>query len=391
MKIHVPVVLIEEMRKQVWRHIEENKVSASHGLASDEYLMQSHTKENPYQVSLKLYTYKNYSVLCGRFQDINAEIDLEACKLHGFDFGRRLTGGGAIIMGDDQLGICLTAHSSSFNWVHIRELYQLFSEPIIQALKGFNISASFRSKNDLEVNGKKIAGLGIHINPEGGIQFHSSLLLDLDIQEMLNVLKIPVQKFADKKMIHSIEQRMTTVRRESQKMVGMNELKHSIREAFENKFQASLQIQPFTQDEQIQIANLEQERYQSEEWIFQNSPQQDMDGMSLKKTAAGLLRTYIALKGETIKSVLITGDFMEMPRAFSQIEAQLKWRPLDKENILEVVKRTFRSNVSTDSDGSISPEEVTEAIWLAAQRAFAANRYSYKGSCYYPKEKTNAG
>jgi lipoate-protein ligase A len=41
--------------------------------------------------------------------------------------------------------------------------------------------AKFRSRNDLEVNGKKIAGLGVHVSATGDIQFHTSLLVDLDV------------------------------------------------------------------------------------------------------------------------------------------------------------------------------------------------------------------
>jgi len=373
------------MNKQVWRYIDEHEVPASYGLASDEYLMQSHTQENnPYPASLKLYTYRNYCALCGRFQDIHAEIDIEACNTHGFEYGRRLTGGGAIIMGEDQLGICLTSNSTNFKWTHIRELYQLFSQPIINALNEVGIKAGFRSKNDLEVDGKKIAGLGIHVSPEGGIQFHSSLLLDLDIPAMLKVLKIPVQKFSDKKMVHTIEQRMTTVRKEAKEMTSMIQLKQTIQRAYEKMFDASFHSEPFSQGEQNQITSLAMNQYQSEEWLFQLSPQQDMDGIGLKKTKAGLLRTYIGLKGEIIKSVLITGDFLDMPEAFSKIESQLKWSPLDKNKISEIVQDAFNSKAISLTDESIKPEDVTESIWLAAQRAFAATRYTYKGSCYYP-------
>lgn len=376
---------------KAWRHIDESKVSASYGLASDEFLMNSHVSvENPYSTTLKLYTYRNYCALCGRFQDLQAEIELEACKTNGFDIGRRLTGGGAIIMGENQLGICLTTHSNTFKWNHIRELYHLFSEPIISALSDYNINAGFRSKNDLEVAGKKIAGLGIHVSPEGGIQFHSSLLLDLDIPEMLKVLKIPVQKFSDKRMINSIEQRMTNIRREAHAMLSMKQLKNSILQHYKKQFDVVVEVLPFSSNEQAKIAELEQERYNSDEWLHQLSPQQDMDGMSLKKTSAGLLRTYIGLKGETIKSVLITGDFMDMPEAFSQIESRLKWSPLDMGKIAEIVQETFDKYPTSTSEASIKPEEVTEAIWLAAQRAFAAKKYTYKGSCYYPKETADA-
>ena len=46
------------------------------------------------------------------------------------------------------------------------------------------IAASFRGKNDLEVAGRKIAGLGIHRDASGGLLFHASLLLDLDVALM---------------------------------------------------------------------------------------------------------------------------------------------------------------------------------------------------------------
>ncbi|MBK6622609.1 MAG: lipoate--protein ligase family protein [Saprospirales bacterium] len=87
--------------------------------------------------TLRLYTYRDHCALVGRFQNIHAELDLEACMNSGIDFGRRLTGGGAIIMGNEQLGICLAAHSKSFEWGTVRELCGLMARPIIQALKNW--------------------------------------------------------------------------------------------------------------------------------------------------------------------------------------------------------------------------------------------------------------
>lgn len=106
-----------------------------------------------------------------------------------------------------------------------------------------------------------------------------------------------------------------------------------------------------------------------------------MTGMSLKKTAAGLLRTYVALKGESIKSVLVTGDFLEDNGRFSEIEARLKWSPLDREKI----GKSLETIIPSGSSG-VSAEAVTDAIWLAAQRAIAAKKLTYKGACYFPKD-----
>jgi len=370
-----------------WRYIDEDRVSASYGLAADEFLMKSQDSSSQFPASLRLYTYHNYCALCGRFQDITAEIDLDSCKTHDVEFGRRLTGGGAIIMGEEQLGICLATHSSVFEFQHIRELYKLFSQPVINALSSLGINAGFRAKNDLEVNGRKIAGLGIHIDETGGLQFHCSLLLDLDINEMLKVLNIPIQKYSDRRMIKAIEQRITTIHKETGSDLSMTKLKEIVANAYADSFNIDYVIHPVQEDELRVIQKIEEERYQSDEWIFQRSPQQDMTGMSLVKTPAGLLRTYVGLKGENIKSVLITGDFFDPGDTFNKIESELKWSLLEREKIQKVVEKYMNGDVQSNG---VDQESIVNAIWTAAQRALAANRYTYKGSCYYPKKETSS-
>ncbi len=349
--------------------------------------MDYHRNNAKYPATLRLYNYKDYAVLAGRFQDINAEIDIEACTEKGFQYGRRLTGGGAILMGSEQLGICFACSAKTFKWENIRELYHLFSDPVITALGKMGIDATFRSKNDLEVNGKKIAGLGVHVSADGDIQFHTSLLVDLDIPQMLKVLKIPIQKYSDKRKTASVEQRITTISRELKRDVNLQEVIQVIKNSFAKAFEIEFDNIEFSSEEKTIISQLEKERYLSEEWIFQRSPQLDMTGMSLKKTPAGLLRTYIGLKGETIKSVLITGDFFEQAELFSKIESELKWSSMDKENIQKIVTNVFQLEEFDTLKYGLSPDQIVQSIWLAAQRAMTAERYTYKGSCYYPKEE----
>jgi lipoate-protein ligase A len=370
-----------------YRYIQETDTSASYGLAADEYLMNYHQKKADFPATLRLYNYSNYAVLAGRFQDINAEIDIDACKENGFEYGRRLTGGGAILMGSQQLGICFATSSSVFEWENIRELYHKFSLPVIHALSKLGIDAKFRSKNDLEVNGKKIAGLGVHVDADGAIQFHTSLLIDLDIDTMLKVLKIPIQKYSDKRKIASVEQRITTISRELGKNISKEEVIKVVKQSFAKSLGIEFFDDEFSLEEKQGINQIEHKRYLSEEWIYQRSPQSDMTGMSLKKTPAGLLRTYIGLKGETIKSVLITGDFFEQAGIFSRIESELKWSSMDKENIRTIVNKVFKWQEMKNLKYGLTPEVIVESIWLAAQRAMAAERYTYKGSCYYPKKE----
>ncbi|MEE9372267.1 MAG: biotin/lipoate A/B protein ligase family protein [Saprospiraceae bacterium] len=367
-----------------WRYIEEDKVTAYYGLAADEYLMDLYSDKDAHKDAiLRLYSYQDFCSLVGRFQNVHAELDLESCKRQNSQFTRRLTGGGAIIMGDGQLALCL-ATANTFQSENTRELYQLFSNPIIQVLDQLGINAELKGKNDLEVDGKKIAGLGIHVNPHGAIQFHTSLLVDLDIPKMMSVLNIPLQKIGDKAQIHKVEQRITTISRELGRKVTVAEVRILLKKCYESQFEVKLVEDAIRNNEKGKIEKIANDRYKSDGWIFQNSPQPDMTGMGLKKTKAGLLRTYVALKGETMKSVLITGDFFGFEELFGHIETKLKWHPIDQLKIKAVIDMAF-AKYPKSSD--LSADEVFDSIWRATMGAMREVKYTYNGSCYYPKKK----
>jgi len=342
-----------------WRYINESDVSAHYGLATDEQLMKPYVNETltNHQATLRLYNYQDHCALVGRFQNINAELDLDSCSRQNIDFGRRQTGGGAIIMGKDQLGLCVTCSSKTFPWTNVRDLCYLFSRPVIDALSKLGINAEFRAKNDLEVNGKKIAGLGVYIDPHGAIQFHLSLLLDLDILKMLSILQIPIQKYSDKRKVNAVSQRMATVSGEIGRSISHEEIRTLICKSFEAHFDVTMDHSKITTQEKKEIAHLVSDKYSTEGWIYQQTPQADLTGMSLVKTPLGLLRIYIGLKGEVIKSVLITGDFIEHEQLFKEIEAELKWSPLDKAQILATVNKVLSRNQSSDPMGSEVEQE----------------------------------
>ncbi len=379
---------MKKLMMNTWRYIEEDAVSAASGLAGDEFLMRGYSADAPNPApTLRLYTYRSHCALVGRFQNITAELDLDACRREAVQIGRRPTGGGAIIMGKGQLGLCLTC-SGIFEPGLERavNVYHRFAEPLILALKELGIEAKFRGRNDLEVNGRKIAGLGVYYDARGAILFHTSLLVDLDISLMLRLLRIPVQKISDKVLVKSVKQRITTVSRELSRAMTVAEVRRRVRESFEEHFSMKLVPQPLSEAEKKEVEILAREKYLTDEWLYQYSPQADMTGMSLLKTPAGLLRTYVALKGEIIKSVLITGDFFEQMNLFNEIEGKLKWSPFEKESIARVVATVFDRNSGIPAQ--IHAADVVKAVWRAGRRASRENRFNYRGTCYYPQKKT---
>ncbi len=373
-----------------WRYIEDDGVTADRGLAGDEFLMGYYAVNVPVrEPTLRLYTYRSHCALVGRFQNIEAELDVPACLECDVQFTRRPTGGGAILMGQDQLGICFTSSSSYWGMdMKPAEIYQRFSLPLIRALEKLGIQTRFRPKNDLEVRGRKIAGLGVYFDPFGALLFHASLLVGLNIPLMLCVLKIPTEKISDKSGVSSVAQRITTVSAELNRKVAIDEVRKAIGEAFEEVFQTRLGHDLWNVTEEEKITRLAREKYLSSDWIFQRSPNPDITGMSVRKTPAGLLRIHLGLKGDIIKNALITGDFLDASETLNRIEARLKWTPLEKQSISRIVRETISQNGALQ-DG-ITPEDITESVWKAGLNARAKNRITNRGSCYYPLSQTPA-
>ncbi|MCH8328673.1 MAG: hypothetical protein IID15_09170 [Candidatus Marinimicrobia bacterium] len=165
------------------RLIVEDGVSDRYGLAADEVLALR-TGSNASPATLRLYTYRSHTALVGRFQNVHHELHLDYCRDHGLAVNRRPTGGGAIIMGEQQLGIALAVPGGKeARYGNARALMESFSGGILTGLATFGIEALFSRKNDLEVSGRKIAGLGIHRTSTGGLLFHCSLLVDLDVAD----------------------------------------------------------------------------------------------------------------------------------------------------------------------------------------------------------------
>src|SRR6266511_3058763 len=253
-----------------WRLITDDGVSASFGLAADEALAQR-VGSNLSQPTLRLYTCQSYCALVGRFQNVENEIRVGYCNENGITINRRPTGGGAIIMSADQLGVALTIPGrGDDSYSHARELMSDFSNGLVCGLNQLGVEARFRRKNDIEVNGKKLVGLGVYRAQSGGLLFHASMVVDLDIALMLKVLNTPFEKLSDKE-IDTVAARITTVRREMESKITLDAVRHVIADGFVSAFNVNLVPSGFTSDERVEIEKLEQEKYLSEDWVFQTT------------------------------------------------------------------------------------------------------------------------
>jgi lipoate-protein ligase A len=310
---------------------------------------------------LRLYSYRDHCVLVGRYQNLEAEVDIGACARTGTQVSRRLTGGGAIVMGTGQLGIAYLDRAPSGE--RPKETIGALSAGLVAGLAEIGIAASFHGKNDLEVAGRKIAGLGLYVDQAGAMLFHASVLADLDVAFMLGVLHIPAAKLGGRAS-DAVRDRLTTVSAETGSLWDARRLRPVIARGFEATLDVTLAQGTLEPGEQAGMKALAASRYRSQDWLGERSVASDASGSALLKTPAGLARIYLSTHGNLVKSAIVVGDFNELPPSVVELESRLRWRRLEHDTIVAIVERCG----AADALG-ISAEQLAGAVMEAGQKS----------------------
>jgi lipoate-protein ligase A len=363
------------------RLLADDGVGAAAGLAADEALMARYARSAPpAPPTLRLYTYASSCALVGRYQHLDAEVDLEACARTGTAVGRRQTGGGAIVMGADQLGVAFVTRAGE---ERAKEVLKRLSGAVVAGLAELGIDASFGGKNDVVTGGRKIAGLGLYLDGHGGLLFHASVLADLDVPFMLDVLRLPAAKLG-RRGTRAVAERVTTVTRETGRRVAGVDLREPLARGFATALRLELEPGEPNAEERRRAELLEREKYAAETWLRQRSPQVDATATATVRTPGGLVRVYLAVQGTTIKSALFAGDYIEVPEPLARLESGLRWSRLDDADVRRVVARACDG----DTGLGVPAETLAGAVLRAGRRALAragAEPVRAAGSCYFPE------
>ncbi len=147
--------------------------------------------------------------LLGRHQMLSHEIDRAACAAHGIEIGRRITGGGALYLDGGQIGWEIMVHRARFHGADLDAIARRLCEAAVVGLRRLGVPASYRPRNDIEVDGRKIGGTGGFFDGDY-LFYQGTLLFTFDVERMLAVLKVPAAKLA-RHAAASAADRMTTL------------------------------------------------------------------------------------------------------------------------------------------------------------------------------------
>ena len=282
-----------------------------YNLAVEEYLL-CHTEE----VVFMLWQ-NDKTVVIGKNQNANAEVELDYAAKNGIRIARRLSGGGAVYHDMGNLNYTFITSRDRAEALD----YAYFTRPVIGALAALGVTATLSGRNDLECAGKKISGNAQYVWRDR-ILHHGTLLFDTNAEILSRVLRVSQEKLAYR-AVHSHKGRVGNL----SPLLGEGVRLEDFIDHIEKHVLTSLSATPMTAPENAEI-NALRARNASREWILSEKRYLTEYSISRrKKYPFGIVCADMTLTGDKIESVRLSGDFFGT-RPVAELESELVGKPL---------------------------------------------------------------
>ncbi len=286
------------------------------------------TTDPYYNLAVEEYFFKNISdtvfilwqnepsVVIGKNQNVNTELDFDFIREKNIHVVRRITGGGAVYhdLGNLNYSFITDSISNEIN-------FKYFCLPIIEALSALDLDTRLSGRNDIEIDGKKISG-NAQCTVNGRTLHHGTLLFDTDLDVLSKALHVDEEKIKAK-AIKSTRARVTNIK-PLVTLKTVEEFISHIENFVIKKFSPEI-INPPEKYEIVDIID----RNSSAEWIFPSSKYLSSYVLiKKKKFDFGLIEAEIIMSKNIIEDLKIHGDFFGSVN-IDQLENKIKGKSID--------------------------------------------------------------
>lgn len=263
------------------------------------------------------------SVIIGRNQNAQAEVDLPLLAERGIRLVRRETGGGAVY---HDLG---NVNFSFFSFLKEGERFPAFEDflfPMIEILRSFGVEAEFSGRNDISVAGRKVSGCAKCVH-DGRVLFHGTLLFDCDLDAMEAVLSPPECKL-QARGVRSVRSRVMNLKERLPDWDADRFFDETMR-AVLKRFGAEKAESP-PEEWMREAEALAEAKHRKWEWNVGSSP--EFSHSRTMRFPCGTVSLSLSLRKGVVRSVRIHGDFFGT-RDVRELEDALCGVPFRKEEL----------------------------------------------------------
>ena len=145
------------------------------------------------------------SVIFGRNQVLENEVNVAYCREHHIKMYRRKSGGGCVYADMDNLMLSYIGDGDQVGYT-----FNKFLQMILLVLRKMRIEATSTTHNDIMIGDRKVCGTAFYQLPGRSI-VHSTMLYNTNMEHMLNAITPSAEKL-EKKGIQSVRQRITLLK-----------------------------------------------------------------------------------------------------------------------------------------------------------------------------------
>ena len=145
------------------------------------------------------------TVIIGRNQVLEAEVNMEYCRRHSVAVVRRKSGGGCVYSDKGNIMVSYISRRGE-----VTALFERYLDSMTAFLRFVGLCAEKSGRNDILVDGRKVSGNAFHQLPDRSI-VHGTLLYDTDFDALENAIRPPVDKLV-RHGVASVRQRVDNLR-----------------------------------------------------------------------------------------------------------------------------------------------------------------------------------
>lgn len=272
--------------------VANNSLDPAYNLATEEYLLKQ--KQMP---AIMLWQ-NDRAIIVGKNQNTMAEINYHYVKKNGITVCRRLTGGGAVFHDRGNLNYTVISDNTG----KLGD-YAYFSKDLTDFLKTLGLNAEISGRNDVLLDNKKICG-NAQTTYKNLVLHHGCILFSADLSSLANALKVDPEKIADKG-IKSVKSRVVNIQSLLYKKIDIDEFRKLFADFIIKRH--ALTVYEFTDREKDIIKTLREQKYNTYNWNYGNSPQYTYKNR--KRYTFGTVELYLDVKDGIIDKCKIKGDF----------------------------------------------------------------------------------
>jgi len=274
-------------------YIESSSHDPYYNLALEEYMF------NEFEDDCFMLWQNDNTIVVGKFQNTIEEINLPYVEEKNINVVRRMTGGGAVYHDLGNLNFTFITGRKDENTFN----FSYFIQYIVEALKLYGVEASFSSRNDITVDGRKISGNSEYIRGDR-ILHHGTILFDSDLSVVSGALNTSRLKF-ESKSVKSVKSRVANLKSFFREDVSLEDFKDVLKKTVFGSEDVEEAI--LSENDELKVKELRDSKYATWEWNYGKSPKSAV--VKKARGDGGIVEVFLEIENGCIKSAEFKGDF----------------------------------------------------------------------------------